>query len=263
MPIARETKARWRSWWGIAKSLVYVALGLGATTYLFSASFWFITHSTLEGLEAATLDTSAGVLLTAASLALFVFSSLIAMAGLVGWPRLKKYVKERVAKAIEPVKVELRGRSFSNAGYALGEISLGRDTFLVERRALLDSAVESCHLGFRALENATVGPRAMALNNWIYYMTFQERRAQDPDALNYARELDKLGRKENRHHLRLTYCRAVACYSENLEERSKAIRTVSKMIDKTPPFEKLGEYEVKEAESVRDLFLREGLPYKE
>ncbi len=106
------------------------AYAVGGVGLIFGLSLWLVNmYSSNQGSVFGSGSDAGGILLGAASLALFVFSTLIAMAGLIGWPRLKKYIKERVEKALEPVRIELRGRSFSNAGYALGEISLGRDTF--------------------------------------------------------------------------------------------------------------------------------------
>lgn len=260
----QEKRARRKAWWGMTKDLVRVALGLAATMSLFCSSLWFISHSTLEGLKPATLDTSAGVLLTAASLALFVFSSLIAIAAIISWPGLKQHINLSVRESTDPklkeIQSELRGRTYSNTGFALGELSLGKDTFQVERPALLDSAVESCWLGFLQLEEASDNPRLMALNNWLYFMTFQSgppqklgRRA----VLEYANELEMIGRKHDAPRLQLTYCRAVACYETDPSERDRAKALLRNLAGKPSP------YELREAQFCGLLFEDPQLPYKE
>lgn len=214
-------------------------LAIGGVTLVFALSLWLVTTSSSIKRPVFGPD-SGGIVLTAASLALFIFSTLIAVAALVGWPNFEKYVKLKVQEAVgvpftdiqksidttlKEVRNELRGRSLSTAGVQLGELSLGKDSLQVERRDLFDSAVESCRRGFRELENAAPGPRLMALNNWLYYSTFQKRpltELTEEQALKYARELEKVGRENKATHLQLTYGRVVARRISSLEERASA-----------------------------------------
>lgn len=218
----------------LKQSLVAIA----GVSLIFFLSLWLVTATSVQrpifGVEFG------GLLLGAASLALFVFSTLIAIAALVGWPNFAKYIKSSVQEAIsapldsihksidttlKEIRDELRGRSLSYAGLQLGELSLGKDSLQVEREELFNSAVESCRRGFRELEHAATGPRLMALNNWLYYSTFQKKpliELTENKALEYARELEEAGRANKAVHLQLTYGRVIARCISSLEERAKA-----------------------------------------
>lgn len=237
-----------------ARTLYKASRAVALVTTLFCASLWLIGHTSLTP---PALDASwAGTLLAAASLALFIFAILIALAAAIGWPELKRYVLRQVEKKIDPLRKELRGRSLSNTGYSLGELSLSKGTFQVERRELLDLAVDSCRLGYLQLEQASDGPRLMALNNWLYYMTFQEGPPQDPDILTHAQELYRVGVKNQAVRLQLTYCRVIARYPPSAvnEEWVRARAIVQLMCKKSPPYQTLSRYEVKEANFCRLIF---------
>jgi len=219
---------------------------MGFSALVFGMSFWLVTNSSIE--KPVFGADWGGVVLTAATLALFVFSTLIALVALVGWPNLDKFIMRKIHEVVDPtlntIQRELRGRSSCTAGYALGELSLGKgkESIRVERRELLEAAVDSCFTGFRELEGAGDGPRLMALNNWLYYSTLLKDPLPlltDSEALEYARELEKVGRRVRATRLQLTYCRVVARRIGDHEERMRAKTLLHSITKQLSPYESI------------------------
>src|SRR6185295_11580682 len=82
-------------------------LAAGAVVLLFAASLYLVAHSRFDDTTPLNRD-AASLLLSAASLALLVFATLIAFAGLIGWRFVENAVNRRVDERIPPRFSELQ-----------------------------------------------------------------------------------------------------------------------------------------------------------
>ncbi|MFL6201200.1 MAG: hypothetical protein ACJ76J_18675 [Thermoanaerobaculia bacterium] len=188
-------------------------------------------------------ETSA-ILFGAASVALFVFSILIAMLAILGWKTAQAIIEERVKtetdKRVEDVTRELRGRALVTQGYLFGEMSIppGKTEPAGEDgRNRLAEAVRMSNEGYEFLKGIT-GAEFMALNNVVYYSCA----LRDPNSnviLKQARRLKFAAEghpeSEGSAELLLTACRAILQYSLISRERQRAREILESLRDGKMP----------------------------
>ncbi len=201
------------------------------------------------------LNDLAALLFGSASLALFIFSSLITIIAVLGWNNIIKNVQEKVEasteKKLQAVALEMRGRSYSNLGLLLGELSQTPGTFSFENSDRLALAVKICQAGYNILKDFSPGPRLMSLNNLVYYRSQKKDRGDYAYLLGKARELRAAGEENKIPCLLLTFCRVVVTFAEEVSESEleDASAILQSLIRKTG----LEPSERKEAEYYRDL----------
>jgi len=229
-----------------ARSLLSGILAIGFIALLFSASYYFLvrasqTPTSSEDTKPSPAITqpvrvkdSEGILLAAASLALLVFTAFAAVVGIFGWKEVQEYIRTRVLAEVrgdlEEYKNQLRGRSASILGHIQGELSLEKPSFKVLHPDLLEQAVDNCREGFRFLKESKGGPRLMALNNYLYYLAILGRRIPGDQFLRLAEELLAVGQEYKVSRLQLTYCRFVATYSSDGNQKAIAAMIVEDLI---------------------------------
>jgi len=116
------------------------------------------------------------------------------------------------------LREEFRGRLASSMGYILGEVSTDKDKLVPIDMDRLNEAVELCEKGYRVLDHVGGAARYMALNNFVYFVTFIDDVSRRGYILDLARELKIVGQTNNLPNLILTYCRAVLVYGDDQGE---------------------------------------------
>ncbi len=242
-------------------NVIAILAGLGAVTLLFSCALYFIVNSPIPKLATAT-DSSA-LLLSAASLALFVFSSFVAIAGIFGWQQLQRTIEAKVSerfllsqlgndKKLDALENELRGRTASLTGFMLGELSFdySSDGIKIGRPDLLEASVIYCRDGFSRLRySETPDARMFALNNYLFYHSLTNMRPLSPAMIDAAEDLRTTGLEKNLPYLQLTYCRTIAIYSPSQAKKREAGKIVRGLISRNV----LDSRQVKEAEACLKL----------
>ncbi|HEV7671193.1 MAG TPA: hypothetical protein VGS22_21970 [Thermoanaerobaculia bacterium] len=234
---------------------------VGLVAILFSGSLALIVNSPLS--KPAPISDSSSILLSAASLALFIFSSLVGIAAIFGWQQLQRDIDVKVReygmnyqlesqKKFADIENELRGRSASLIGFMLGELSIDYSgaRMRVVREDLLRDSVHYCQEGFRRLKDSNdPGPRLLSINNYLYYYSLANPKSGNPSILRYVDELLAVGQENDKIHLQLTYCRIVALFSKDSKQRREAKEVVNDLIEN----KNLDRRQTKEAEGCLDL----------
>lgn len=247
---------------GIGKSWLFRAfLAVGTACAIWAVS-WYLAVSA-PPLKGVTLGDRADVLFGASSIALMLFSLVIALLALIGWGELKSQINEKIEVALERrfkrYDQELRGRILSGLGFMAGELSIEPGKLDAVNRDRLAMAVELCRAGYRNLQNLGDGPRFNALNNLVFYESILGEEHRGEFLLESARELRSHGSRTDAARLLLTYCRVVLAYAKPGSEDWEQGRMIAESLKKS----NLPEYERKEAElystSFADRYETDGL----
>lgn len=252
-----------------------VLLSIGAITFLFAGSIWLIISSPIA--DPPDVSASAGsLLLSAASLALLIFTSFVAIVGVFTWQGLLRHIDDRIKthssrrySEIESLatgmlvatRKEILGRFLSVTGFTIAELTMSERGFNPRDSDLLEEAVEHCRLGYELLKDAGEGPSLMSLNNYVYYLAIQEEPENGGFLLENARRLREASLKHRKPNLSLTFFRVVACYSSDETERTLAENSLRKLLERTPS--QLSRREGKEARHCLSLFKDKSLPFSQ
>ena len=178
------------------------------------------------------------VLLATASLALFVFSILIAIfAAFFGWKTIQGIVNEMVASSMHSkvnlLESELRGRVISVMGHLIGEMSINQNSLEPLDKERLREAVSHCQQGYEYLKRVGGPAEFVGLNNLIYYSCISEDGKRKDFLLEQARSMKKECEAhdltEANENLLLTAYRAILQYSSSDDEKRR-VRSVLREI---------------------------------
>jgi hypothetical protein len=237
-----------RRWPWLFISLPVLAVIIVAT---WVGSVWVISHAGIPPKDkVADLAT---ILFGAASVALFLFSILVAVGAVIGWQVLQGGIEGRVERITEEklrlLHAEMSGRIFSGQGFMIGELSWNRSAFKPTDLDRLAHGIELCRMGYTTLKKVGGGVETMGLNNLVFYLCLQGDEADRGFLLENARKLRRIGHEQNLAYLLLTYCSVVARYGSTPEEVREAVEVASHLANSPIP-----EYQRKEAKLYLDLF---------
>lgn len=209
-------KREWLKLWNNFKtSGSFVVLVWACSCWIFVGSWErFVNTKNSKMSDPGAIAT---VLFGASSLALFIFSLLVAVLAIVGWQSIKEHisknVSEEVALKTQSFADEIRGRVATVLGYAIGEMGLQPGTFEADDPDRLAEAVYQCEAGYKFLKKVGGGAEFLGLNNFIYYKCILSEVSPDKDkdnsayVLTQARLLRDAGEKHNSPMLQLTAAR--------------------------------------------------------
>lgn len=249
-----SAKSKW--WWvrtfkWAVKFLKFLLL-LGGVILIWAYSFLLVTRACRTPLPkeiAWNSENLLALLFGASSIALFIFSFLASVAGVVGWRSFNEF-REKLTSAVEAIRNELKGRVATNLGYVIGEMSLKPGSFDIEDKDRLEQAVGQCREGYKYLQMLGVGSPAetLALNNLLFYTCILHEgdvhRRDEDYMLKEARRLKELGEQHNSSMLKLTAYRVLLAYGASLEEKEKAVKGLRALLANGL---KISERELKEA----------------
>jgi hypothetical protein len=209
-----------------------VALAAGGVVLIWAISFYIVIAALRLGVRSDDLPglgDLATLLFGAASLALFIFSLLIAGVAIIGYQTLRHWAREDIEAAmrgrIDMLERELRGRVHSVIGFMIGALHSTPDQLeQKEHKHFLSEAVWYCKKGYDILKDLTGKGqgRYMALNNLVYYSCLYGDELRRDELLTQARELKKVGQQYGHPPTLLTYCRAVLQYG-SMEDLQNAL----------------------------------------
>jgi hypothetical protein len=230
---------------------------LGGIVFLWAASFFafsLATRFSVVGKEPET-DALMTVLFGASTIALFMFSAIFTLLGLVQWNDVRKKldrvdnidreIQEKIAgiektttdlldkwgkevaafgdRQIKPLEVQMKARVHSTLGYALGEMSMTQ-SLKIKNRDQLEEAVHQCQIACDLLKDFRGMPvEYMALNNLIFYLSFFDDNSRRDFILDESRRLLRAAQEHNFVNFILTACRAGLKFSSNEKERADLI----------------------------------------
>lgn len=207
-----------------------------------------------EVLGVSNLADLATILFGAASIALFIFSLLIALSAVIGWKAFQEIIIKEVATATEEkvnarvesfrsnfeatnknmrdLKLEMQGRALATRGYILGQLSIpaGRLFPKPEDKGRLLDAVSLSRQAFEILENVSEPAAYLALNNSVIFscaLSLEEGEV----IVGNARKLLEMANRKNSTDLKLTGCRALLQYGRGAEERSRARNMLRDLVE--------------------------------
>jgi hypothetical protein len=246
----------------LAGNLGYIAVG-SAIFLTWAASFWLVSHSLhlSSGGQRPPLSDLATLLFGATSIALFIFSMLIAFLAIFGWRNLQEDIREKVRleaserikdlerSRISPLENEAKGRVLTALGYLMGEMSINPKSLEVIDRERLSEAVRLCREAYEVLRQMEGPAEYMSLNNLVFYSSLSGD-IHKTVLLKQARDLKNVGQERRSTILLLTACRAILLYGEDNGERQDIFEILSLMKLR----EGISERERKEAERLLGLF---------
>jgi len=181
----------------------------------------------------------ASILFGASSLALFVFSSFIALLAIVGWKALNDTIREQVqistnAKA-QALENESKGRTFSAIGYILAESALRQAEGVIEiiDKQKLSEAILFLQRGYNLLRLIGGAAEYMALNNLVFYSLIDDDKPRAGYLIEKAHDLMRAGQEHNNADLMLTACGVVLRYGTDGGKREEALM-ILKVIQENP-----------------------------
>jgi hypothetical protein len=207
-----------------------ILLVTSVVTLLFSGSFFIVMSALTLGDPAESLPDVghlATILFGASSLALIIFSLLVAGVAVSGWQTLKNDVRKEVEaathKRIDILEKEFRGRSFSIFGFMIGALHSNPNQLdQGENKDYLAEAADHCRKAYNILKEIEGNAKYTALNNLVYYSCLSGEETARDYLLEQAHILKKIGQEKNHPDSLLTYCRAILQYSSNINELQDA-----------------------------------------
>lgn len=198
-----------------------------------TAAIWTFSADILDrhsekgaGVDLGDLATT---LFGAASVALFVFSILIALLAVFGWKTLQSIIDEQVeketSKRVRSLEFEIRGRVLSIQGHVIGEMSLPSDTLFPKdtyNKDRLLEALDLCEQGYEYLKEVGGGASLLGLNNLVFYSCACGCEHKRSSLLKQANILKLAGQERNSADLLITSCRAILQYRGSEEEQTEA-----------------------------------------
>jgi hypothetical protein len=226
-----------------------VPLGLAVSLGFLTSLSWFLVAAA----PAIPAADRADVLFGASSLALMIFSLVVAFLALVGWKKVEELIADGVQKQLDErlstLEREMRGRVQSGLGHLIGELSCKPGKFPPADRERLGRAVDLCEAGYKQLKGLGGGAELLGLNNLVYYLAVEGRADRQEFVLEKARMLCQEGQERGVPWMLLTYCRAVLAFERDERELARAERLTRELVKN----KQLETYELKEAK----LYLRE------
>lgn len=173
------------------------------------------------GRSLADLGDLATVLFGASSLALIIFSLLVAGVAISGWQSLKSDVRKEVEAAthqrIDTLEKEFRGRVFSIFGFMIGALHSNPNQLdQGENKDYLSEAVDHCRRAYNILKEIEGPAKFTALNNLVYYSCLSGEETSRDYLLEQAQVLKRLGQEKNYPDALLTYSRVMLQYSSDI-----------------------------------------------
>ena len=181
-----------------------------------------------------TLGDLATIFFGASSLALIIFSLLLAVAAIIEWQSLKTDIRKQIESAeaaekrVGRLEKDLRGRSLTIMGLMMG--TLHSDPLAEKqdprKKDYLAEAIYYCQKGYSALKDLEGNGKYMALNNILHYSCLLGVESRSDILLAQAKEIRDVGEKyEDSQYIApylMTYCRVALTYETNPEEIRKA-----------------------------------------
>lgn len=234
-------------WLSYAKGLLGLAFVLGLVFASWAAGWYFIANAPGLPVSGKEIGDQADVLFGAASLALFIFSVVIAILALFGWKAIQELIEESVKKQIQnrlsDLEREMRGRVQTGLGFMIGELSTKPTSMRPTDPDRLSHAVELCQAGYKQLKGLGDRLELLGLNNLVYYLAVEARLDRKDFVLREANSLLAKGQELGTPRLLLTYCRAILVFSQDSQDSARAKEILLGLVDRA----NLQEYEKKEA----------------
>jgi hypothetical protein len=195
-----------------------------------------------------SLSDLATIFFGASSVALIIFSVLLAGAAIIEWQSVKETIKQateaanRAADAasgrIGNLEKEIRGRVDSLMGLMLATVH--SDPLALkqkeEKKDYIAEAVYYCQQGYDRLEDVEGYGKYMALNNLLFYSCLLGKEAKREVFLEQSLRLRNVGHKFKAAAYLLTYCRVLLTYSNDLGALNEALAIAEQEIpDETNP----------------------------
>jgi hypothetical protein len=207
-----------------------IFLWVGSAAFL---SFVF-SEKPHPGAIPPSLGDLATIFFGASSLALIIFSLLLAVAAIIEWQSLKTDIRKQIEaaeaaeKRVARMEKDLRGRSLTIMGLMMG--TLHSDPLAEKQnpkeKDYLAEALYYCQKGYNALKDLDGNGKYMALNNILHYSCLLDLESRSDILLAQAKEIRDLGEKyEDSQYISpylMTYCRVALTFETDLEELKKA-----------------------------------------
>lgn len=238
----------------IVLKIIFLASGI---IFLWFGSAYFLgavlSRKPAAGAVSPSMSDLATIFFGASSLALIIFSLLLAIAAIIEWQSLKADIRKEIDSAdvaraefkkardenesrVKGLEKEIQGRVFTVMGVTLG--TLHSDSLALvqkeEHRGYIAEALLYCRKGYEILKDLDGDGKYMALNNVVYYSCLIEVESNRELLLDQARQVKSIGLKyENSPHTVpyfLTFCRAILVYGSKLDEVSGAYTTAEDLL---------------------------------
>jgi hypothetical protein len=186
-------------------------------------------------LKDVTVVDRTSISLNALGLAFVLATLIVGALAVVGWQKLEETILRDLEKSnrarLDALELRLKGRMFSVAGYAIGELASKPDQLGPVDKDLLAGGVENCRLGYDLLQQSGDHKATFfGLNNFVYYASICEEDELHGLALMvHARELRDEGSRLGFAPYLLTFCRAVLRYSTDPKEIEEATSIAARM----------------------------------
>lgn len=208
---------------------VVILISISIAMFLLSISFYILVSALWLGIPGQSLPNSgemATLLFASASLALIIFSILVAAVAIFGWQALKNDVREDIEAStkerINAVENELKGRIFNVMGFMVGTLHSNPDKLDQANKENLAEAVYFCRQGYKMLQNVPGTVRYTALNNLVYYSALYGEADKESFLLENAEQIKKIGQERDHPDFLLTYCRVILQYSTDAKAIEEA-----------------------------------------
>lgn len=244
-------KAKTKKRSGRVKKIVFMFL---AVLVLLAVGYWAVSQSIALGNPAKNLPQSehpsigdlATLLFGASSVAVILFSLLLAAGALFGYDTLKNQVKREIADEtrdrVSGLERELHGRVLVAIGFMIGTLHSTPDQLeqSKEHKAYLAEAVYFLRQGYRILKNLPGMGKYMALNNLVYYSCLAGEGDEDPHRdflLERSRVLRRIGQEYDHSDSLLTFCRVVLQHGskpQDIDDAKRIAASLSHVEELTP-----------------------------
>jgi hypothetical protein len=181
------------------------------------------------------------ILFGSAQVCLFVISIVIAFFAIFGFKyfegKIREAVKKEIAKRIDKVERELRGRSYGVLGYTIGESSVKPDFSAPTDEARLIEAIQYCDQAYGFLKGTDLPAEFMALNNLLIYSCAMSNRPKSSRSrrgyiLEGAYKIKEAAEEHDNQNLLLTFCHTILEFSLEPREIEEACSILKVIIDK-------------------------------
>jgi hypothetical protein len=200
----------------------------------------------------------ATTLLSAAAIAIFIFSLLVTMIAIYVWytveNKMRAAVKEETAGQLEKIGNEVRGRTHAALGYIIGELSVDDDYLESTDVERLREAIYYCEKAYEHLKNSGIPTEFMNLNNLLQYYCISGYTSRRGYLLEGARRLRAAAEEHGSPNLLLTYAKTTLTFGLEPKEIDEACSIVADIIAadaKSRPI--LNEKQRREAEQLASL----------
>lgn len=210
---------------------LHIWLWSSGIIFLWMGSAYFLSEvlSKKPNPEALAPTTSdlATIFFGASSLALIIFSLLLAMAAIIEWQSLKRDVRKEIEladaaeKRMTRLEKELKGRMHTVTGLVIG--SLHSDPLAEQQdprdKDYLGEAIYYSQKGYKILKEIEGNGKYMALNNMLYYSCLLGNESRRDVFLAQAREIKEISEKyEDSQYIApylMTFCRVVLTFGSD------------------------------------------------